>query len=110
MVMILLMVIGPLLTWRQSTTEVGNASEIFFNPAEVTAQSSKETRFYTLADMTSKWLNLAMTFLFLTIYFSLYFEEWTIGDGDIQKKNYEEKINGYAWYPESFWIPRDFCT
>ena len=51
-----------------------------------------------------------MTFLFLTIYFSQYFEEWTIGENDIQKKNYEEKIKDYAYYPESFWIPRDFCT
>ena len=109
--MVWLMVVIPLLTWRQSTTEVGNGSEVFSNPDLVTAQFSEETRFYTLAETReSKRLNLAMTFLFLTIYFSQYFEEWTIGDGDIQKKQYNAKIKDYGYYPESFWIHPDFCT
>jgi len=39
-----------------------------------------------------------------------YFEEWTIGENDIQKKKYNKKIKDYYSYPESFWVPSDFCT
>ena len=107
----MVMVVLTWLTWLQSTTEVGNGSEVFSNPDEVTAQSSKETRLYTLAEgQESKWLNLAMTFLFWTIYFSQYFEKWTIGENDIQKKQYNEKIYNFYSYPESIWIPRNFCA
>ena len=41
--------------WRQSMMEVGNESEVFSNPDGVTGHSSKETKFYTSADiLTSK--------------------------------------------------------
>ena len=97
-------------TWLPNTTVVGQGREVFSNPDSDTDPSSKETKLSTSAELESKWILFETTFRLLTIYFSQYFEEWTIGEGDIQKKQYNEKIYNYAYYPESFWIHSDFCT
>ena len=48
--MVWLMVVIPLLTWRQSTTEVGNGSEVFSNLDMLTAHSFKDQKLSTLAE------------------------------------------------------------
>ena len=104
--------IETILTLRLSTTGVGNRLEVWWDPDTFTAHSSKDPKFSTLAEVASKWLLFPATIKYLTIYFSgyMYFEEWTIGEDEIEKTQYEEKIWGYAGYPESFWVDSDFCT
>ena len=101
-----------LLTWLQNTTEVGNEWGVFSKPDMLTAQSFEETKFCTLADLliSNSTINSTINHPFLTIHFSQYFEEWTIGENEIKMTEHEEKINNYGWYPESFWIDSNFCT
>ena len=99
-----------MVTWRLSTTEVGNASEIWCKPELVTAHSSADQKLYTLAEFGSEWLLFPTTVEYLMIYFSQSFEEWSFGDDEIEKTQHEEKIRNYYDYPESFWVDSDFCT
>jgi hypothetical protein len=40
----------------------------------------------------------------------MFFEEWTVGEDRIQKTKHYEWLQDYDDYPESFWIPSDFCA
>ena len=98
-------------TWLPNTTVVGQGREVWCNPDPDTDPSSKETKLSTSADIQdSKWILFETTFRLFTIYFSYYFEESTVGDGEIQNRRFDQKIENYFYYPESFWVNSDICN
>ena len=103
-------------TWLPNTTVVGQGREVFSKPDTDTDPSSKETKLSTSAEKDSKWILFETTFRLFTIYFRQYFEETTVatvrrvGDGQIQNRRFDQKIEHYIWYPEAFWVNSDFCN
>ena len=103
-------VMDILWTWLPNTTVGGRGREVWCNPDTDTDLSSKETKLFTSARPESKWILFETPFRLFTIYFSQYFEESTVGDGEIQNRRFGEKINDYYADPEAFWVNSNFCN